>query len=453
MTKTKTARRARALGIGGTIAALLLAPAGVVAQDNPAQAGLDIPRDVQVYGKLDPNIRKPTAIVNGAVITGTDVDQRAAFIVAARELKLSPADTEQLKLQILRLLIDETLQIQQAASDKVKITLDEIAKAYETFAARNFGKTPAELRPFLRQIGSSERSIKRQIEAELTWNRYLRREVDINVGTREVDAEIAKQKAAQGSEEYHVREIYLSGGDRAPEVYAQMQQMIQSIQKRDKGEDTFGYYARLSESTTRNTGGDLGWLSEAQLSQLPASLTETIKGMTREHLAGPVEVPGGFSIIYLVDTRKVGMADPRDSRLMLKQLSVRFPVGITQAEANTRVADFAKQSQNIHGCGDVAKVAREIGADVVDNDQVQVKDLPAALQDIMLKLRIGESTPPFGSPTDGIRSLVLCGREDPKDAGLPGIEQIRGKMENDRVNLRATQLMRDLRRDAIVEYK
>lgn len=454
MTKAKMHRLGRTAGPAATIALLLANPGGILAQDRPTPPGLDIPQNVQVYGKLDPNVRKPTAIVNGSVITGTDVDQRANFIVAARELKLSASDTEQLKQQILRLLVDETLQIQQATSDKIKVTPEEINRSYEQFAVRNFGKSAVDLRPYLRGVGSSERSVKRQIEAELSWSKYLRREVDINVGTTEVQAQIEKARAAQGSEEYHVREIYLSGGDRAPEVFGQMQQMMQAIQKRDKGEDTFGYYARnFSEASTKVVDGDLGWLNEAQLSQLPAALTTTVKGMTREHLAGPVEVPGGFSIVYLVDTRKIGVPDPREARLMLKQLSVRFPAGIAPADANARVAAFAKQSQSIHGCGDVANVARQMGAEVVDNDSVTVKDLPAALQDIMLALRIGESTPPFGSPTEGIRSLVLCGREDPKGGALPGMEQTRTLLENQRVNLRANQLMRDLRRDAIVEYK
>lgn len=453
---TKTTRRfGRNAALSGAVAMLLASPLAVAAQEDTPPSSLDIPKNVQIFGKLDPNIRKPTAIVNGSVITGTDVDQRANFFIAARELKLSSAETEQLKQQILRLLVDETLQIQQAQSDKIKVTSDEVNRGFETFSTRNFGKAPADLRVFLRGIGSSERSIKRQIEAELNWNKYLRREVDINVGDVEVKAKIEQAKAAQGTEEYHVREIYLSGGaDRGPEVLTQMQQMMQAIQKRDKGEDSFGYYARnFSEASTKVVDGDLGWMNEAQLSQLPAALTTAVKGMTREHLAGPIEVPGGYSIIYLVDTRKIGVPDPREARLTLKQVSVAFPAGITQAEANARVANFAKQTQTIHGCGDVANVARQIGAEVVDNDQVQVKVLPVPLQDIMLNLRIGESTPPFGSPTEGIRSLVLCGREDPQAGVLPGLEQTRSQLENQRVNLRANQLMRDLRRDAIVEYK
>ncbi|GGA53058.1 hypothetical protein GCM10011395_24280 [Sphingomonas psychrolutea] len=455
----KTARIGRTLGLSVAMAALVSLTGASLAQTVPDDAmpksNLNIPENLQVFGKVDPNIRKPTALVNGAVITGTDVDQRVALLVAARDLKLNPAEMAQYKLLITRQLIDETLQIQQAKTAEVKIAPDEITKTYDSIVARNFGKTPTDMRVYLRSIGSSERSLKRQIEAELSWNKYLRRKVDVNVGDEEVKAIIKKLTEAQGTTEYHVREIYLKAdADRAQEVFNQAKQMMTSIQKREKGDDSFGYYARgFSNATTAATEGDLDWLSETQLSQLPPALVEAIKSMTPEHLAGPIEVPGGFSIIYLVETRKVGVADPLDATLTLKQVSVRFPEGISQTQADVRVTEFAKATQAIRGCGEVAKVAATLGAEVVDNASVQVKALPGALRDIMLKLQVGEASPPFGSVKDGIRTLVLCGRDEARGGNVPGMEQMRGQMENQRTNLRANQLLRDLRRDAIVEYR
>ncbi len=440
------------------MAALLSVTGASIAQTVPDDAvpgsNLNLPQNLQLFGKFDPNVRKPTALVNGAVITGTDVDQRAALFMATRQVKLSPAEMQQFRLQVVRQLIDETLQIQQAKTADVKIVPDEIQKSYDG-VARNFGKSSADMRAYLRSVGSSERTLKRQIEGELSWNRYLRRKVDVNVGDEEVNAIIAKLKASQGTTEYHVREIYLKAdSDRSQEVFNQARQIMESIQKREKGDDSFGYYATtFSDATTRSTGGDLDWLTEAQLAQLPPSLVEAIKAMTPEHLAGPVEVPGGFSIIYLVDTRKVGVADPLDAKLTLKQISVRFPEGTTQAQATARVSEFAKLSQGIRGCGEVAKVAATMGAEVVDNDSVRIKDLPGPLRDIMVKLQVGESTPPFGSPKDGVRTLVLCGRDEARGGNLPSSEQVRTATENARVNLRANQLLRDLRRDAIIEYR
>jgi peptidyl-prolyl cis-trans isomerase SurA len=427
--------------------------AQTVADNNVPVVGLNIPSNLQIFGKLDPNVRKPTAIVNEAVITGTDVDQRVGLIISANQLTtISAEDRERLKLQVLRGLIDETLEIQEAKANEITVSADEINQSYER-VARNFGKTVPEMRVYMRQIGSSDRSLRRQIEAELAWSRYLRRTVEprVNVGDEEIQAIIKRLEAQKGSEEFHLKEIYLSAGpDRAQQVFATARQMIQDIQK---GEKPFEYYAQFSEATTRSTGGDLDWLSASQLHQLPDSLSSTAETMKVGEIAGPIEVPGGFSILYLVDKRKVLEADARDALLTLKQLSVKFPAGTTKDQATARVAAFAKATQDIRGCGDVAKVAATLGAEVVDNASVQVRALPTPLQEIMLKLQVGQSTPPFGSVQDGIRSLVLCGRDDPKGGNLPGTEALRNKMEQERVNLRAQQMLRDLRRDAVVEYR
>lgn len=74
-------------------------------------ANLNIPSNVQLLGKVDPHLRKATAIVNGAVITGTDVDQRLALIVLANGGQIPEAERDRLRLQVLRNLIDEKLQI------------------------------------------------------------------------------------------------------------------------------------------------------------------------------------------------------------------------------------------------------------------------------------------------------------------------------------------------------
>src|SRR3546814_6305816 len=121
----------KAAGLGrwtGFAAGLALATALVAQTVNQQQPGdvpnsaanLKIPADAQILGNADPNVRKPTAIVNDAVITGTDVDQRVALIKAANNMPdLPPADLERLRLQILAQLIDETLQIQDRKSTRL----------------------------------------------------------------------------------------------------------------------------------------------------------------------------------------------------------------------------------------------------------------------------------------------------------------------------------------------
>jgi peptidyl-prolyl cis-trans isomerase SurA len=443
-------RFGRAVAFSAAIAVAGAAVAQTVADNAVPETGLNIPANLQLFGKVDPNIRKPTAIVNETVITGTDVDQRLALILAANDTKPSAAELQQLRLRILGILVDETLQIQEAKAHDVKVTTEEIDQGFGR-VARNFQKSVADLKSYLRSIGSSDRSLRRQIEAELAWSRYLRRRVSpfVNVGDEEVAAVLQRLEAAKGTSEFHIKEIYLAAtSERAQQVYAEGRALLQDIQQ---GKRTFeDVAAARSDASTRVVGGDLGWVKPAQL---PDSLAQAAATMNVNQIAGPIETAGGFSILFMADKRQVLTADPRDAVLSLRQISLPFPKGITQTEASAKVADFAKTMQSLKGCGDVPKVAAGMGAEVVDNDSVKVRDLPVQLQEMMTKLQVGEATPPFGSPTDGVRSLVVCSRDEPKTGQLPGKEQVRDQMEQQAVNLRADHKLRDLRRDAIIEYR
>jgi len=142
-----------------------------------ASQQLNLPKDMTIFGKSDPNVRKATAIVNGRIITGTDVDQRLALIITANGGKVEAEEKERLRVQVLRNLIDETLQIQEAAANDIKVDKAEIEQSYERVAA-NFRQSPAQFEQYLRTQGSASGSIKRQIEGELgrtNWRRPRRK--------------------------------------------------------------------------------------------------------------------------------------------------------------------------------------------------------------------------------------------------------------------------------------
>src|SRR3546814_8010447 len=94
-----------------------------------------------LFGKSDPNVRKATAIINGEIITGTDVDQRLALIINANGGKVEEQEKERLRLQVLRNLIDETIQIQEAKANDIVVDRAEIDQSYAR-VAQNFGQNP-----------------------------------------------------------------------------------------------------------------------------------------------------------------------------------------------------------------------------------------------------------------------------------------------------------------------
>jgi peptidyl-prolyl cis-trans isomerase SurA len=428
-----------------------MAGGGLAAQERPAPApqnSLNIPQDVTLFGKSDPNVRKATAVINGEIITGTDVDQRLALIITANGGKIEEEEKERLRLQVLRNLIDETLQIQEAKANDITVDRAEIEQSYAR-VAQNFGRTPEQFDEYLRSQASSPASIKRQIEGELAWSRLLRRNVQpfVNVGEEEVQSIIDRLKASKGEDEYRIGEIYLSS---TPENAAQIENNGRNIITQIQQGGSFQAYARqFSEASTAAVGGDLGWV---RLAQLPNELALAAREMQVGQMAGPIPLPGGFSILYVMDKRKILTSDPRDALLSLKQLSVAFPAGTTQAQASAKASEFANAARNIQGCGTANEIAAQVGADVVDNDQIKIRDLPLPLQETLMNLQVGQASPPFGSVKDGVRVLVLCGRDDPQEAGAPSFEQIMAQLEDERVNKRARIYLRDLRRDAVIDY-
>ena len=435
-----------ALVLGGAFAAAAVAQTGGDAPSNP----LNIPGgNVQFFGNEDPSIRKATAIVNGDVITGTDVDHRLALIVVANGGRVPADELPRLRAQVLRNLVDETLQIQAAASSDIKIEPREIDQYYERYAG-SFNQTTKDFSAYLRTVGSSERSIKRQIHGEIAWNRLLGRNIEpfVSVADEEVRSVIERLNAAKGTQEYRIAEIFLSATpETAPEAQANAQRIVDQLRQ---GASFLAYARQFSEASTAAVGGDLGWV---RAEQLPDALGEAARVMPVGQVSNPIPIPGGFSIIAVQDTRQVLTADPRDAVLSLKQVSIAFPRGTTREQAEPKVIQLAQTAQNMGGCGGAEAAAARIGAEVVANDTTRVRDLPQALQDMLLRLNIGQATTPFGSIEEGVRVLVLCGRDDPEMAGGPSFEQVYARLEEERVNRRAQRYLRDLRRDAVVDYR
>ena len=438
-----SARAALALGV------VAIVSGGATAQEATPQGAISIPDNITIFGKNDPNHRRATALVNGDIITGTDIDQRVALVVSASEGKVVGEELQRLRLQVLRNLIDETLQIQEAKAQDLTVADDEIDQTYARVAQQNFSQNPKAMDAYLTRIGSSSGSLKRQIRGELSWQRLLRRNVQpfVNVADEEVKEMLDRLQAAKGTEEFRIGEIFLSA---TPEskvaVFENGKRIVDQLRQ---GGSFVGYARQFSEASTAAVGGDLGWI---RLAQLPPELGAAARELAPGQLVGPVEIRGGFSILYLIDKRQVLTADPRDAILSLKQVSIAFAPGTTEAQATGKAKQFADAMKTARGCGTVDAIAAGIGAQVVGNDQLKARDLPKALQDLMLGLSLGESTPPFGSVSEGVRVLMLCGRDDPKVESGPNFEQMQQQIEDDRVNKRAQAYLRDLRRDAVIDY-
>jgi peptidyl-prolyl cis-trans isomerase SurA len=446
-TRARSAAAALAILAGTAAFAQQEAQPAPAAEPNSTSA-LKLPENPEVFGAPIPSVIKATAIVNGEVLTQTDIDQRLMLLAIANGGAIPAEEAERLRQQVLRNLIDETLQIQAAKVEKIEIKSSDIDKTLERVAS-NVKQTPAELTAFLETHGSSIKSLRRQIEGELAWQRLQRAKIEsgVSVGDDEVKAVLDRMTASKGSEEYRVGEIFLSA---TPANESQAMSNASRILEQLKSGASFAGYARqYSEASTAAVGGDLGWVRPEQL---PAPLAAALRQMGPGTISNPIPVPGGISILAVQDTRKILTADPRDAVLTLKQVSIAFPKGTSRQVAEPVVERFAQAARNVGGCGGADKIAAEFHGEVVTSDQIKMRDLPATLQQMMLPMQVGQATQPFGSLEEGVRVLVMCGRDE-SDPTEPTFDQVYNQINEERVNMRARRYLRDLRRDAVIEYR
>lgn len=443
----------RASIVGAAIALGLAS--GAVAQDAPqsdqqgavnSSESLKLPQNPEVFGNAMPSVIKATAIVNGDVITQTDIQQRLALLVMANGGQIPAEERQRVSEQVLRNLIDETLEIQAAKQEKIDIKQSDINKAVQRVAA-NVKKTPDQLAAYLDANGSNIKSMRRQIEGEIAWQRLQHAKIEVTVGDDEVKAVIDKMNASKGTEEYRVGEIFLSA---TPSTQSQTLDNANKILTQLRNGASFAGYARqYSEASTAAVGGDLGWVRPEQL---PTPIADTLRQMPSGAISNPIAVPGGFSIIAVQDTRKILTPDPRDAVLSLKQVSITFPKGTSREAAEPVVSRFAEAAKTIGGCGGAEKIASEFHGEVVTSDQVKMRDLPPALQRLMVPMQVGQATQPFGSLDEGVRVLVICGRDE-IDQAAPTYDDVYNQLNEERVNSRSRRYLRDLRRDAVIEFR
>ena len=420
------------------------------AQDAPANSTnpLNLPTEVTVFGTKMPDVVKATAIVNGEVITQTDINQRMAFLLVAAERPPQPDEMERLRQQVFSNLIDETLQIQAAKAAEIEITDAEIDRTVARVAA-NVKQTPEQMAEYLKARGASIKTVRRQIQGEIAWRRLQGQKIEssTSVGEDEVKAVLERMEASKGTQQFRVGEIFLQAtAANMQQAQANASQIVQQIRN---GGSFVAYARQYSEASTAAVGGDLGWVRPEQL---PEPIANVMRSMTPGQISAPIQVPGGVSIIAVQDTRTLLTADPRNAVLTLKQVSINFPKGTSRQAAEPIVARFAQASRSIGGCGGAEKMAAEFNAEVVEADDVKLRELPPVLQQMMMGMQIGQATQPIGSLEEGVRVLVLCGRDE-VDPTMPTYEQVFAQMNEERVNLRARRYLRDLRRDAVIDFR
>ena len=139
------------------------------------------------------------AVVNKDVITQRELNTRVRQAKGELSLQKVPLPPDGvLETQILQRLINERLQAQEAARQKIVVTNDMVKQAIDMITARN-KVTADQMRKQIEASGVSWDEYREMIKREITLERLRQKVIDstINISDAEVDANLREQKARQ----------------------------------------------------------------------------------------------------------------------------------------------------------------------------------------------------------------------------------------------------------------
>ncbi len=410
-----------------------------------AAGGLIVPAPAQ-------EIQRIAALVNDKVVSAYDLEQRVKLVIATSGLNPTEEALERIREQVLRTLVDEELQLQEAQQFEVKVSDADIDGAISSLARRN-NMRREDILGILQQAGVSENTLRRQIMASIAWDditqgRFSSR---ISVTDEEVNQVIEQLESSADKPQYWLLEIFLSVD--SPDEDESVRQTAENIVNQIRtGEAPFPDVARqFSQSASASNGGDAGWVTKEDL---PGEIARVINQLRPGSLSVPIRTVGGYYIVAIRDKRIGTGAQPDQIKLKLKQVFVPALPDFPDEAVNVAGNAAYQISATNPGCDNVDRLVAEgssINLRSSDLGERYVSDLTDPFQNAVTGVAGGESTQPVRSEI-GFHVLLVCDRQL-EGSAIPSREAIENRLFQQQLSMVQRRYLHDLRRDATVEIR
>ena len=475
-----------ALAVASACAVVALAPAESAAQKAKPAQGQAQPAQGGQSGGQSGAAERIAAVVNEDAVSISDVNARLRLMVLSAGMPDSAETRQRLMPQVLRQLVDERLQLQEAKRLGITVPQGDVDKAIEQIAQQN-RMNRQQLQKYMADNGIAASTLIEQTRAMIAWQRVMQRRIrqEVVIGDDEVDSAMERVKQSIGKPEYLVAEIFLAvdNPDQEEQVRRAGERLTDEIRK---GGNFAAVARQFSQSTTAGSSGDLGWVRPGELDpQIDAALAQLRPGQ----LSAPVRTASGYHILLVRSKRAVGGAEeeaptpqpvvqtvqrPDINKAKVQMKQIILPAA-DESQRKVVSAQAEKLRKSIKSCADFEEKAKAMGVpESGDMGTLRVKDLAPGLQQLALGIPLGQPSPVLNSPGGSIL-LIVCKRDMPllppetvvqkaaappppppqaKQAPrLPTREDVEGMLIQERAELVSRRYLRDLRRSAFVEYR
>jgi len=352
--------------------------------------------------------------------------------------------------QVLRTIVDEKLQMQEAKRQNVTATDEEIKKAISQIEKQN-NMQPDQLDAVLKAHGIERGSLVDQLTASIVWAKLVRRVVSQTnvVSDAEIDEASKRIKESANEPQSRVAEIFLAVDN--PQQDDEMRRLAERLIEQMKRGARFSAVAQqFSQSATAAVGGDLGWVRPEQLSP---DLAKAVAQMRPGELSPPIRSGAGYYLLLVLD-RRAGRSDPGADEAVLHLVQVVFPLPPQASEGMRRaaLAEAQNTKATAKNCPEMLKIGKEKGsAQLSSEGRLRVSQIAPAVRDVVAQLEVGQASQPIVQK-NGVGVIMVCEKAVPNTT-LPTREEIADQLARQRAENLARRYLRDLRRTAFVDVR
>ena len=242
---------------------------------------------IRLFGPGDVKI---IAVVNGEMISSTDIEERAKAFVMNTRIPFNAETKKMIIAKVIQSAIDEKLKLQEAERQGIEISDKEIDASIQNFGQNN--KIPAgQLKSLLAKEGVSMKVFREQMKSDLAWIRVIRRQLMAagNITDKEIEESINQSAKDMMTPKYMVSEIVIK-----KENAKNLDDLVANLRRDPRFEL---YAAQFSESPSASNGGNLGWLNKGQLAE---PLDNKVLAMKEGEVSDPIQIGNEFYILKLV---------------------------------------------------------------------------------------------------------------------------------------------------------
>lgn len=389
------------------------------------------------------------AVVNDEIISLFDLEVRLSLTLLGASLPNTRENRQRLAGQVLRAMIDEKLQMQEAKRIGITVSDQEIAEAIRRIEMQN-QMPQGGLDRMLAGQNIPRQTLEEQLRAALAWRRVVARRFSsgAEISDEEINEQLAQIEARRGQPEVLVKEILLpvDTPEREAEVRSFAERLVSQYRE---GAPFEGLAQQFSQSASARVGGDIGWIGADALDE---PLAQAIADLPAGQITEPIRTVLGFYILKVEDRRIREQAPPSDAMVSLRQIALPVPLDAPPERLQEVAGRMREAVAQTAGCETLADVAKTLGAPApIDLGRVRQGDLSPAIGNAVATVEVGKASAPVPLP-GGVSVFVVCDRESVM-SDLPSRPEIRQRLENEKLEVLARRLMRDLKRAAFIDIR